>query len=483
MEKIIDQSLIKSHSYINGHWVSNTRTFDVLNPANEKVIATLTDGDVSQAEQAICAAKLALSQWSSKSANQRAKLLYHWFELIIQHKEDLARILTLEQGKPFAEAKSEIVYGASFIEWFAEEGKRIYGETIPAPSQDKRIVIVKQPIGVVAAITPWNFPNAMITRKAAAALGAGCTFVVRPSELTPLSALALAELADRAGIPAGVFNVIVSKDAKEIGKVLTQHPTVSKFTFTGSTAVGQVLSAQCATTIKKMSMELGGNAPFIVFDDAEIDEAVKGAIASKYRNAGQTCICTNRIFVHESILAEFTKKYLAAVKALQVGEGLSDNTDVGPMITSTAVNNVDNLVKQSVSLGAKVITGGRKDSRGSCYYQPTILVDVTHDMPIAKNEIFGPVSAIITFNTEEQVIAMANDTEYGLAAYFYSRDIGRVWRVSEQLAYGMVGINDTNISNVAAPFGGVKQSGYGREGSKHGLDDYLEIKYLCLGGI
>jgi len=421
--------------------------------------------------------------WSAKSANERATLLRRWFELMMKHQDDLAHILTLEQGKPLAEAKGEIGYGAAFIEWFAEEGKRVYGDTIPGPSSDKKIIVIKQPVGVVASITPWNFPNAMIARKAAAALAAGCTFVVRPATQTPLSALAMAELAERAGIPAGVFNVVVGTDARGMGRVLTQHPDVAKFTFTGSTPVGKTLIAQCATTVKKVSMELGGNAPFIVFDDADIDAAVKGAIASKYRNAGQTCVCTNRILVQQGVLKLFTEKFIAAVAELPIGDGLSAGTLIGPMISKTAVEGVQQLVNDSVALGAKISLGGNVSEVGENFYPPTILTNVTNDMPIACNEIFGPVSPIIAFDTEEEAINLANDTEYGLAAYFYARDIGRVWRIAEGLEYGMVGINEGVISNAAAPFGGVKQSGNGREGSKYGLDDYLEIKYLCMGGL
>jgi succinate-semialdehyde dehydrogenase/glutarate-semialdehyde dehydrogenase len=424
---------------------------------------------------------------SEKSAKERSVLLRNWFNLLMQHQDDLGRILTLEQGKPLAEAKGEIAYGASFIEWFAEEGKRVYGDTIPAPSSDKRIIVIKQPVGVVASITPWNFPNAMIARKAAAALAAGCTFVGRPATQTPLSALAMAELAERAGIPAGVFNIIIGEDAKGIGKVLTQHPDVAKFTFTGSTSVGKTLIAQCATSVKKVSMELGGNAPFIVFNDADIDAAVEGAVLSKYRNAGQTCVCTNRILVQQGIAKEFTEKFTAAVAKLVTGNGLTDGVFIGPMISSSAVENVDKLVQDSIKAGAKLELGGARvqvvDGVADNFYQPTILSQVTNDMPIAANEIFGPVSPIISFETEQDAINMANDTEYGLAAYFYARDIGVIWRVAEGLEYGMVGINEGLISNAAAPFGGVKQSGSGREGSKYGLDDYLETKYLCMGGL
>jgi succinate-semialdehyde dehydrogenase/glutarate-semialdehyde dehydrogenase len=478
-----DSQLIKNCSYINGNWHSSKSQIFVTNPANGSELAKVSNAGVVETELAVNAAKSALKMWSAKSANQRASLMRNWFNLIMQHQDDLGRLLTLEQGKPLAEAKGEVAYGAAFIEWFAEEGKRVYGDTIPGPSGDKRIIVIKQPVGVVASITPWNFPNAMIARKAAAALAAGCTFIVRPATQTPLSALAMAELAERAGIPAGVFNVVVGDDASGIGKVLTQHPDVAKFTFTGSTPVGKTLLSQCATTVKKVSMELGGNAPFIVFADADIDAAVQGALLSKYRNAGQTCVCTNRIFVQNQVLEEFTEKFTAAVAKLAIGNGLDDGIIIGPMISSKAVNDVDKLVQASIAAGAKVILGAKKDLAGENFYQATILSHVTNDMPVAKNEIFGPVSPIIAFDNEAEVIAMANDTEFGLAAYFYARDIGTIWRVAEGLEYGMIGINEGIISNAAAPFGGVKQSGSGREGSKYGLDDYLEIKYLCLGGL
>jgi succinate-semialdehyde dehydrogenase/glutarate-semialdehyde dehydrogenase len=478
-----DKQLVKQCSYINGSWHCSDIQISVTNPANGSEVAQVSNAGIVETELAVKAAKAALKMWSSKSANERAVLLRNWFNLMMQHQDDLGRILTLEQGKSLAEAKGEIAYGASFIEWFAEEGKRVYGDTIPASSGDKRIIVIKQAVGVVASITPWNFPNAMIARKAAAALSAGCTFVVRPAILTPLSALAMAELADRAGIPAGVFNVVVGDDSRGMGKVLTQHPDVAKFTFTGSTPVGKILLNQCATTVKKVSMELGGNAPFIVFDDADIDAAVQGAIVSKYRNAGQTCVCTNRIFVQHNVLESFTNKFTAAVAGLVLGDGLSAGVSIGPMISSSAVNDVHQLVQESIKAGAKLVLGGKCDPMGQTFYQPTILSNVTNDMPIASNEIFGPVSPIIAFDDEDQVIAMANDTEYGLAAYFYARDIGRIWRVAEGLEYGMVGINEGIISNAAAPFGGVKQSGNGREGSKYGLDEYVEIKYLCMGGL
>jgi succinate-semialdehyde dehydrogenase/glutarate-semialdehyde dehydrogenase len=470
-------------SYINGNWHKSDSTFKVLNPATGELIVQVSDAGADEATLAVQAAKSAFKSWSAKPAHERANLLRNWFNLMMTHQEDLARILTLEQGKSLVEAKGEIAYGASFIEWFAEESKRVYGDTIPSLSANQKVIVIKQAIGVVAAITPWNFPNAMIARKAAAALAAGCTFVVRPAAQTPLSALAMAELAQRAGIPAGVFNVVVGEKASEIGQVLTTHPDIAKFTFTGSTAVGKMLIKQCASTVKKVSMELGGNAPFIVFNDADIDEAVKGAINSKYRNAGQTCVCTNRIFVQKDVLTVFTEKFTAAVAKLTVGNGLNDHTDIGPLITSEAVDGVAKLVDESISQGAVLAMGGKRHQAGSHFYQPTILTQVTHDMTIAHSEIFGPVSTIIAFEDEADVIAMANDTEYGLAAYFYSRDIGRVWRVAQALEYGMVGINEGLISNAAAPFGGVKQSGNGREGSKYGLDDYLEIKYLCMGGI
>jgi len=483
MHKLNDPQLLKKFSYINGSWHSSETNFDVTNPADGEIVAKVSNAGVAETELAVHSAKSALKTWSGKSANERAALMRNWFNLMMQHQDDLGQILTLEQGKPLAEAKGEIAYGAAFIEWFAEEGKRVYGDTIPAPSGDKRIIVIKQPVGVVASITPWNFPNAMIARKAAAALAAGCTFVVRPATQTPLSALAMAELAERAGIPAGVFNVVVGDNARGMGEVLTQHPDVAKFTFTGSTAVGKSLIAQCATTVKKVSMELGGNAPFIVFDDADIDAAVQGAMVSKYRNAGQTCVCTNRIFVQAGVIQKFTDKFVAAVAKLSIGNGLSDGINIGPMISKTAAEDVNKLVTDSVAAGAKIVLGGDYHPAGENFYQPTIMTDVTNDMPISANEIFGPVSPIISFTDEEEVLAMANASEYGLASYFYSRDIGRIWRIAEGLEYGMVGINEGIISNAAAPFGGMKQSGNGREGSKYGLDDYLEIKYLCMGGL
>ncbi|MDO6505471.1 NAD-dependent succinate-semialdehyde dehydrogenase [Colwellia sp. 4_MG-2023] len=483
MQHLNDRKLVKYASYINGCWHTGINEIEILNPATGKQVAKVCNAGVIETELAIQSAKKALKAWSAKSANERSTLLRNWFDLMMENQDDLGRILTLEQGKPLTEALGEIAYGAAFIEWFAEEGKRIYGDTIPASSGDKRIVVIKQPIGVVAAITPWNFPNAMIARKAAAALAAGCTFVVRPATQTPLSALAMAELAERAGIPAGVFNVVVGDDARGMGKVLTEHKDIAKFTFTGSTEVGKSLISQCASTVKKVSMELGGNAPFIVFDDADIDAAVAGALVSKYRNTGQTCVCTNRILVQENVLVEFTEKFIEAVKGLSIGNGLDKGVTVGPMITAQAVKDVKKLIDESISQGAEMSFGDYDLSIGENFLAPIVLSKVTNDMPVAHYEIFGPVAPIISFKDESEAISIANDTEFGLAAYFYSRDIGRIWRVAEGLDFGMVGINEGLISNAAAPFGGMKQSGNGREGSKYGLDDYLEIKYLCMGGL
>ena len=480
---LLDTQLLKFGSYTQGQWHEGNERFDVINPANQQVIAQVANCSTTLVEQTVLAAKKAGELWQKVSANERARLIKIWHDLMLKHINDLATILTTEQGKPFNEAKSEIAYGASYLEWFAEEGKRIYGDTIPAGGADKRIIVIKQPVGVVAAITPWNFPNAMICRKAAAALAAGCTFIVKPSELTPLSALAMAELADRAGIPKGVFNVVVGTEAKLIGAVLTGHDDIAKFSFTGSTRVGKLLAQQSANTVKRVSMELGGNAPFIVFDDADIDAAVEGAISSKYRNAGQTCVCTNRIFVDNGIKDKFLTQFSERVSQLVVGNGFEKEVSVGPLINQQAVAKVESLIQQSVAQGARILLGGHSLGHGSNFFFPTIMTNVTNDMPIAKQEIFAPVSAVIGFDNEDEVIALANKTEFGLAAYFYSKDIGRVWRVSERLEFGMVGINEGIISNAAAPFGGIKQSGYGREGSKYGLDDYLNLKYLCLGGL
>ena len=478
-----DSALVRTGAFIDGQWQASDQQFAVTNPASGETLVLVADVGAQGAEQAVQAAHKAFKGWAGKPAGERASLMRKWFELMMQHQDDLGRLLTLEQGKPLAEAKGEIAYGANYVEWFAEEAKRVYGDTIPAPSGDKRIVVIKHPVGVVAAVTPWNFPNAMIARKAAAALAAGCTFVVKPAAETPLSALAMAELARRAGIPEGVINVVTGKDSKAIGKVLTEHPLVRKFTFTGSTAVGKQLIAQCASTVKKVSMELGGNAPFIVFDDADLDAAVKGLMASKFRNAGQTCVCANRIFVQKGVYQQFSDKLSQAVAELKLGNGLDEGVTIGPLITQSAVDKVKELIQQSVDKGAQVSQGGKSSGQGELFFEPTVLTGVSNDMPIARQEIFGPVAPLISFDDEQQVLELANDTEVGLAAYFYARDMGRIWRVSEGLEYGMVGINEGGISNPAAPFGGVKQSGYGREGSKYGLDDYLEIKYLCMGGV
>ncbi|GAB2918356.1 NAD-dependent succinate-semialdehyde dehydrogenase [Rheinheimera gaetbuli] len=479
----VNQALVKQGSYINGNWLSHTDTFDVVNPANQQLLAKVSIAGAKEAEQAVLAANNAFAGWAAKPAAERAQLLQAWYQLIVQHQHDLARLLTLEQGKPLSEAKGEIAYGASYLQWFAEEAKRLYGDTIPAPSNDKRIIVQRQPVGVVAAITPWNFPNAMLARKAAAALAAGCTFIVKPAHQTPLSALALAELAHQAGIPAGVFNVVVGTDAKAIGEVLTQHAKVAKFSFTGSTAVGKQLLKQCADGVKRVTMELGGNAPFIVFDDADLDAAVQGLMAAKFRNAGQTCVCANRILVQRSVYQAFADKLAIAITALKVGDGLMSDSQIGPLIDDKALHKVTRLVQSALNDGARLLLGGNTDSAGSQFFQPTLISDVNADMAISKEEIFGPVAALMAFDTEQEAIEQANNTDYGLAAYFYSRDIGRVFRVAQVLQFGMVGINEGIISNAVAPFGGVKQSGYGREGSKYGLDDYTDIKYLCLGGL
>jgi len=479
----MNSELIGTGSFVYGNWLESSKQFDVMNPATGNVVASVADGGASACEKAIDAAHSAFPAWKAKTAKERSAILRNWFELILQHQDDLAMIMTQEQGKPLVESKGEIAYGAAFVEWFAEEATRVYGDTIPGPSVDKRLIVIKQPVGVAAAITPWNFPNAMITRKAAPALAAGCTFVIRPATETPLSALALAKLAKKAGVPDGVFNVVVGTDSPGMGKVLTLNPKVAKFSFTGSTRVGRQLMIQSASTIKRVSMELGGNAPFIVFEDANLDDAVEGAIASKYRNAGQTCVCANRLFVQKIVQNEFAERLAKAVAQLKVGDGLAADTSIGPLINQKAFKDVNSLVQQSIDQGAELVMGGRGHELGGSFYQPTILKNVTRTMPVADQEIFGPVAPIISFDTEDELVEMANDTESGLAAYLYTRDIGRVWRVAEALEFGMVGINEGVISNVAAPFGGMKASGIGREGSKYGLDEYLEIKYLCMGGL
>ncbi|WP_444888206.1 NAD-dependent succinate-semialdehyde dehydrogenase [Microbulbifer sp. VAAC004] len=478
-------ALLRTQSYINGQWVDadSGATFDVKDPATGKVVASIADLGADETRRAIEAASAAWPDWAATPVKERAKLLRHWYNLVIDNTEDLARILTAEQGKPLSESRTEIVYGANYIEWFAEEAKRIYGDVIAPPANDRRIVVIKQPVGVTCSVTPWNFPNAMIARKMAPALAAGCPFIAKPAHETPLSALALAVLAEEAGIPPGIFNIVVGQNAPAIGTEMTKNPLVRKFTFTGSTAVGKKLQAQCAETMKKTSMELGGNAPFIVFDDADLDEAVKGAIVCKYRNAGQTCVCANRIFVQEGVYEAFAEKFAQAVNALTMGNGFAEGTDIGPMITVKAVEKVEGLVEDALQKGAKTLVAGGPDAMGDQFYAPIILGNATEQMNLFKEEIFGPVAPLFKFSTEEEVIRMANDTEFGLASYFYSRDIGRVCRVSEALEYGMVGVNEGIISNEMAPFGGVKESGQGREGSKYGIEDYMEIKYLCIAGV
>jgi succinate-semialdehyde dehydrogenase/glutarate-semialdehyde dehydrogenase len=478
-------ALLREQSYVNGEWVSaeDGATFPVTNPADGSLVAHVPELDVPGARAAIEAANAAWPAWRSKTAKERSVILRRWFDLIVANKDDLAAIMTAEQGKPLAESAGEILYGASFIEWFAEEGKRVYGDVIPTHLPDRRIITIKQGVGVVAAVTPWNFPNAMITRKAGPALAAGCPVVIKPASETPLSALALAELAEQAGVPAGVFNVITTKNSRETGKELTESPLVRKFSFTGSTEVGKALIRQCASTVKKVSMELGGNAPFIVFDDADIDAAVQGAVISKYRNAGQTCVCANRIYVQESVYDEFVEKFTAAVKDLKVGRGEETGVNIGPMITADAIDKVEELLADAKDKGADVIEGGHRHELGGHFYQPTIVIGATADMAFATEEIFGPVAPVFKFSTEQEVIELANATEFGLASYFYARDLGRVFRVAEELEYGMVCVNDGILSTEIAPFGGVKESGIGREGSKYGLDEYIEIKYITLAGI
>lgn len=482
--QISDQTLLRTQAYINGQWIDadSGDKLAVTNPVNGEIIAEVAKCSTAETRRAIEAAENALPAWRQKTAKERAGYLRKWFNLMMEAQEDLAIILTTEQGKPLAEARGEIAYGASYIEWFAEEGKRVYGDTMPPPANDKRVVCIKQPVGVVACITPWNFPNAMLTRKISPALAAGCTVVCKPANATPLSAYAFVELAERAGIPAGVINVVTG-ETSAIGTELTSNPTVRKLTFTGSTPVGKQLMAECAQTVKRTSMELGGNAPFIVFDDADIDAAVAGAMISKYRNAGQTCVCANRILVQEGCYDAFAEKLAAAVGQLKMGDGIKEGITVGPLITEKAANDVMGFIDDAVSKGAVAMAGGKRSDLGANFVEPTILTNVTDDMRVFREEIFGPVAPLFKFKTEEEAVKMANDTEFGLACYFYSRDIGRIWRVAEGLEYGMVGINEGIISNEAAPFGGVKESGQGREGSKYGMDDYMELKYMCMGGI
>lgn len=485
MLNLSDPSLLKQQLYINGEWVDGDsgHKFPVINPANNNEICQIFSAGKSETRYAITCAKNAMHNWQSFTAKKRSEILKKWHDLILANVDDLAAILTAEQGKPLAEAKGEVLYGASYIEWFAEEAKRLYGDVIPSNNSSQRLVAIKQPVGVVAAITPWNFPNAMITRKVAPALAAGCTVVVKPAEATPLSALALAVLAERAGVPKGVLSIIVGDNAKEIGQELTSNSMVRKLSFTGSTNVGKQLMKQCADSVKKTSMELGGNAPFIVFEDADIELAVKGAIASKFRNAGQTCVCADRFIIHRSIYEEFCELFVAQSKKLVLGDGVDEGVTIGPLINKAAVDNVKGMVDEAIADGAKLLLGGYYNKLGTCFYPPTLVADVTPQMKLFKDEIFGPVAAIMPFDTEDEALELANSTEAGLASYLFTQNYSRIWRMSEQLENGIVGVNEGIISTEVAPFGGVKQSGNGREGSKYGMDDYIEIKYICMGGI
>lgn len=479
-----DSGLLKTNAYINGQWVAGEagETFPVINPATGEELAQVASVTAAQTKEAISAAEKAMKAWRALPAKERSDLLERWYGLILDNQEDLAQLMTAEQGKTLFESRGEVMYGASFLKWFAEEGKRVYGDVLPA-TQDRRSIVIKQPVGVVAAITPWNFPNAMITRKVAPALAVGCAMVLKPAAETPLSALALAELGERAGLPAGLFSVLTTADAVAVGGEMTSNPVVKKVTFTGSTGVGKLLMKQCADTVKRTSMELGGNAPVIIFDDADLDKAVAGALVSKYRNSGQTCICANRIMVQAGIYDAFVEKFSAAVAEFRIGDGLEEATTHGPVITEKAVGDIHSKVTAAVESGATVVQGGQPSELGSYFYEPTVLTNVTRDMSLFKEEIFGPVAPIFKFETEEEAIDMANDTEFGLASYVYTNDLGRIWRVSEGIEYGMVGVNETMISSEVIPFGGVKESGQGREGSKYGLDDYLETKYICMGGL
>jgi succinate-semialdehyde dehydrogenase/glutarate-semialdehyde dehydrogenase len=479
-----DPRLFRQQCYVDGQWIDaeSKRTIPVTNPADGSVIGTVPALSAADTRRAVEAAERAFPAWRGKTAKERAKILKAWHDLMIANQDDLALLMTAEQGKPLNESRGEVGYGASFIEWFAEEGKRAYGDVIPSPTNDRRIVVTKQPVGVVAAITPWNFPNAMITRKAGPALAAGCTIVIRPATSTPYSALALAELAERAGLPKGVLNIVTGPSG-EVGRELTANPTVRKLSFTGSTEVGKVLLEQCAKTVKKVSMELGGNAPFIVFDDADVDEAVKGAMLSKYRNTGQTCVCANRFLVQDKVYDAFAARLAEASRKLRVGNGLKGETDQGPLIDMAAVAKVEEHIEDALEKGAKVLSGGKRHQLGGSYFEPTVLTEVNTQMKVAREETFGPLAPLFRFRTDEEAIQIANDTEFGLAAYFYSRDIGRIWRVAEALEYGIVGINVGIISTEVAPFGGMKESGIGREGAKYGLEEFLEVKYMCMGGV
>ncbi|MEY8799100.1 NAD-dependent succinate-semialdehyde dehydrogenase [Leisingera sp. XS_AS12] len=472
--------LLLQDAYVNGEWLARDSRFQVLNPSTGAVLANVADCTVDDARAAIAAASVAQRDWAQWTGKERAAVLRRWFDLMVAHADDLAAILTAEMGKPLAEAKGEIMYGASFIEWFAEEAKRIYGDTIPGHQRDKRILVMKQPVGVVGAITPWNFPNAMITRKAGPALAAGCAMVVRPASETPLSALAIARLGEEAGLPAGVFSVLPSTDSKGIGLEFCENPAMQKISFTGSTNVGSILMRQGAAQIKKLSLELGGNAPFIVFDDADLDAAVEGALISKFRNAGQTCVCTNRIYVQDAVHDAFVEKLCAAVKALPVGDGFAEGTAIGPLISASAVSKVNEHISDAVAKGGQVATGGRPHALGGTFFQPTVITGVTQEMAVAREETFGPLAPVFRFSEVDEVLAAANDTEFGLASYLYSRDLSRIYKMMEGLEYGMVGVNTGLISTEVAPFGGVKLSGLGREGSKYGIEDYLELKYCCL---
>ncbi|TWJ32628.1 NADP-dependent succinate-semialdehyde dehydrogenase [Geobacter argillaceus] len=484
MFKLKDPSLFREQCYVDGRWIGadSGETVAVANPATGEKIGVIPKMGAAETRRAIEAANEAFPAWRARTAGERSAILRRWFELMLEHQEDLAVLMTAEQGKPLAEARGEIAYAASFLEWFAEEGKRVYGDTIPPHQKDKRIVVLKEPIGVCAAITPWNFPSAMITRKAGPALAAGCTMVLKPATQTPYSALAMAELASRAGVPAGVFSVVTGASGA-IGGEMTGNPIVRKLTFTGSTEIGKLLMEQCAGTVKKLALELGGNAPFMVFDDADLDAAVEGALVSKYRNTGQTCVCTNRFLVQDTVYDAFAAKLVTAVRNLKVGDGLKGETQQGPLIDLKAVEKVEEHIADAVAKGARVLCGGKRHALGGSFFEPTVLADVTPDMAVAREETFGPLAPLFRFRSEEEAIRMANDTEFGLAAYFYCRDIGRVWRVGEAVEYGIVGINTGLISTAVAPFGGVKESGFGREGSKYGMDDFLEVKYLCMGGI
>lgn len=478
-----DPALLCERAYVGGEWLAGATTFEVHDPATGALLARVADLGAAETEQAVLAAEPAGAAWAARTAKERAVVLRRWYELIMAAQEDLALLMTSEQGKPLAESRGEVAYGASFIEWFAEEGKRAYGEVIPTNVAGRRLLALRQPVGVVAAITPWNFPIAMLTRKAGPALAAGCAFVVKPAAETPLCALALAVLAERAGVPAGVFNVVPSSRANEVGLVLTQHPVVRKFSFTGSTAVGKLLMAQCASTVKRVSLELGGNAPFLVFEDADLDAAVAGAVASRYRNAGQTCVCANRFLVQASVAKAFTARLAAAVSGLVVGDGRAADVVQGPLISERAVAKVERLIGEAKAQGARVVVGGARHSLGGTFFAPTVMADVTPQMAIAQEEIFGPVSTVLTFADEAEAVRLANSTPYGLAAYAYTKDLARAWRVAEALEFGMVGINEGVISTEVAPFGGVKESGVGREGARQGIEEYLEVKYVAMGGL